>query len=153
MRISVMLVLAFLPQLLVGAAAQPADQTTPVPSSQLARAYRGVFVCEKQPAAADILHVSADLAIRGDQVQFGRPAFNLRGTRVVGSELGSGSVDHQGIVKITSSWSFRGINIRGAYEGTLTSSGGVLSGTQNWRGPDGASRSRSCQIAFVTPDT
>lgn len=153
MRISMMLGLAFMPQLLAAAAAQPADQTTPVQSGQLAHTYRGVFVCEKQPAAVDILHVPADLAIRGDQIQFGRPAFNLRGTRVVGSELGSGSVDAQGIVKIASNWSFRGINIRGAYEGTLTAGGGTLSGTQTWRGPDGASRSRTCQIAFVAPST
>ena len=50
--------------------------------SNLAAAYDGMIVCEKAPGAADILHVPFDLAIRGNAVQFARPVFNPRGTRV-----------------------------------------------------------------------
>lgn len=154
MKISVALAFAVLPELFVTAGAQSEDQTRPpVQQQPLAHAYRGAFVCEKQPAAADILHVPADLVIRGDQVQFGRPMFNLRGTRVIGSELGSGSVDGQGAVNLASSWRFRGISIRGVYEGKLTASGGTLTGTQTWQGPDGVRRSRTCQIALVPAST
>lgn len=149
MKISIVVALATMPQLFVVTGAQSQDQTKP----PLAHAYRGVFVCEKQPAAADILHVPADLAIRGDQVQFGRPMFDLRGTRVIGSELGAGSVDGRGAVNITSDWSFRGMSIRGVYRGMLTSSGGTLAGTQTWRGSDGTPRSRTCQIALVPGNT
>lgn len=151
MRVSIVLTFAVLPELLVAAGAQTAQQTSPTEQQPLAFApvYRGAFVCEKQPLAADILHVPADLVIRGEQVQFGRPMFNLRGTRVVGSEMGVGSVDNQGGVKITSSWSFRGITVQGSYSGMITSSGGSLSGTQTWRRPDGVHRSRTCQIALV----
>ena len=62
----------------------------------LATAYGGMIVCEKAPGAADILRVPLDLVIRGDDVQFARPLFNLDGTQVLGSELGAGSADASG---------------------------------------------------------
>lgn len=106
-------------------------------------------MCEKTPGSADILNVPADLAIRGDQVQFARPLFNLRGTRVLGSEMASGSIDPDGAAHLTSTWSIRGITVHGDYRGTLTPSGGALTGIQTWRGLDGAGHSRTCQIAPV----
>ena len=105
-----------------------------------------MIVCEKAPGAADILHVSLDLAIRGNEVQFARPLFNPRGTRVFGSELGSGSVDAGGKVQMTSTWEVRSVVSRGEYSGTLTPSGGVLSGTQSWHGSEDEARTRSCHI-------
>jgi hypothetical protein len=115
----------------------------------LANAYRGMFVCEQQPGAADILHVPLDVAVRGTDVQFARPLFNLRGTRVLGSELGDGSVGADGKVHVTSAWEFHGITVRGDYSGTLTPSGGTLTGTQSWHAPGGEARSRTCQAAMV----
>jgi hypothetical protein len=108
-----------------------------------------MLVCEKLPNATDILHVPIDLAVRGDQVQFARPLFNLDGTRVLGSELGAGSVDADGKVHVTSSWDVGGTPIKGDYSGMLTASSGTLSGTQSWRGPEGDARSRTCQVALV----
>jgi hypothetical protein len=152
-------IVAFAAMALVSAAgAQTATDTPntgsaqPAPSGQsakpIANAYRGMFVCERVPGAADILHVPIDVAIRGDNVQFARPLFNLQGTRVLGSELGNGSIDSTGKVHVTSTWRFRGIVVHGDYGGTLTPSGGSLSGTQTWRTSDGAG-SRTCQIALV----
>ena len=115
----------------------------------LANAYRGMFVCEQQQGAADILHVPVDFAVRGGDVQFARPLFDLRGTRVLGSELGTGSVDAAGAVHVNSTWEFRGITVHGDYSGTLTPNGGTLTGTQSWRSPEGGDRSRTCQIALV----
>jgi hypothetical protein len=115
----------------------------------LASAYRGMFVCERQTGAADILRAPFDLAVRGDEAQFARPLFDLLGKRVLGSELGSGWVDAGGQVHLTSAWDYSGITVRGDYTGTLTSGGGTLTGTQSWRGPDGEPRSRTCQIALV----
>lgn len=122
---------------------------TPTQSQSLANAYRGMLVCEKLPNAADILHVPFDLVVRGDQVQFARPLFNLDGTRVLGSELGAGSVEADGKVHVTSTWDVGGTTIKGDYSGMLTASSGTLSGTQSWRGPEGDARSRTCQIALV----
>jgi len=108
-----------------------------------------MFVCEQQRGSADILHVPIDLAVRGSDVQFARPLFNLRGTRVLGSELGDGAVDANGKVHVTSSWEYRGITVHGDYSGSLTPSGGTMTGTQSWRSPDGEALSRTCQIAMV----
>jgi hypothetical protein len=112
-------------------------------------AYRGMFVCEKVPGAADILHVPIDLVVRGENVQFARPLFNLAGTRVTGSELGDGTIGADGKVHLTSEWQVRGIAVQGDYSGTLSPSGGTLSGTQSWHNPEGEARSRSCHVALV----
>lgn len=128
-----------------------AQTPAPMPSQpqSLANAYRGTFVCEKLPGSADILHVPLDVAIRGNQVESARPLFNLRGTRVLGSELGWGSVDDGGKVHITSTWDVRGIVVHGDYSGTITPGGGTLTGTQSWHGQGGEPRSRTCQAALV----
>lgn len=133
-------------------AATAAAQDTPAPSAQptkpMPNAYRGMFVCEQVPGGADVLHVPIDMIIRGDNVLFARPLFNLRGTRVLGSELGVGTMDGDGKVRLTSAWRFRGIVVHGAYNGTLTPSGGTLSGMQMWRTAAGPG-SRTCEIALV----
>jgi hypothetical protein len=131
-----------------GKAANQAPSSPPPPVS-LANAYRGMFVCEQAPGAADILHVPLDIAVRGSEVQFARPLLNLRGTRVLGSELGDGSVDASGKIHMTSTWEYSGITVRGDYSGTLTPGGGTLTGAQSWHGPDGIAHSRTCQAALV----
>ncbi|HEY2531303.1 MAG TPA: hypothetical protein VGJ20_25800 [Xanthobacteraceae bacterium] len=134
---------------IVAADAQNESQSQTQSPPSLANAYRGMFVCEQQRGSADVLHVPFDIAVRGSEVQFARPLFNLRGTRVLGSELGDGSVDPNGKVHVTSTWEYRGITVRGDYSGTLTPSGGTLTGTQSWRGPGDEVRSRTCQVAVV----
>jgi hypothetical protein len=116
----------------------------------LATTYRGGFICEKAPGAADILRVPFDLAIRGDEVQFARPLFNLQGTRVIGSELGTGTIDAHGKLHLTSTWTYLGNAAVGDYSGTLTPSGGTLTGTQTWTGPQNTTPvSRACSAALV----
>lgn len=118
------------------------------PAKSIANAYRGALVCERVPGTVDVLRVPMDLAVRGSNVQFARPLFNLQGTRVIGSELGNGSIDPTGNVHATSIWRFRGIVVRGEYSGTLTPSGGTLSGTQTWHTAEGPG-SRTCQAALA----
>jgi hypothetical protein len=115
----------------------------------LATAYSGMIVCEKAPGAADILRVPLDLVIRGDDVQFARPLFNLDGTQVLGSELGAGSADASGKTHLSSTWDFRGTIGHGDYSGTLLPNGGTMTGTQTWNVSEGEVRSRTCQIALV----
>jgi hypothetical protein len=111
-------------------------------------AYRGMFVCEKMPAAPDILRAPIDVAIDGGSVHFARPIFTWNGRRVVGSEIASGTLDGDGKVRATSTWFLGGVNYQGEYSGTLTASGGTLSGTQQWQGARGGSR-RTCTVALV----
>jgi len=112
--------------------------------------FRGMYVCEKLPTTRDILRAPLDLVIDGGNVQFARPLFNLDGTRVVGSELGRGTINADGKLHLTSEWSYLGNIAQGDYSGTLTSTGGTLTGTQTWSGPDGAgSVKRTCTAALV----
>jgi hypothetical protein len=112
-------------------------------------AYRGMFVCEQVPGSVDILHVPLDVAVRGDNIQFARPLFNLQGTRVLGSELGSGTIESDGKMHLTSEWTYRGIAVSGDYSGVLTPTGGTLTGTQTWRGQGKVQGSRTCTAALV----
>jgi hypothetical protein len=109
-----------------------------------------MYVCEKLPTTRDILRAPLDLVIDGGNVQFARPLFNLDGTRVVGSELGRGTINGEGDLHLTSEWSYLGITAQGDYSGTLKSTGGTLVGTQTWSGPDGTVPiSRTCTAALV----
>jgi len=152
-RVSVAFVaLSALALCLVSANAQDQAQTQGealMPPSRLADAYRGMIVCEKAPGAADILRVPLDIAVRGNEVQFARPLFNLRGTWVLGNEIGSGSVDTNGKVQMASTWEVGSVIGRGNYSGTLSAGGGTLSGTQSWHGSEDEARTRSCHIALV----
>jgi hypothetical protein len=108
-----------------------------------------MFVCEKAPLAADILRVPLDFTVKNGNVQFARPLFSLNGQRVLGSELGSGTVDQDGKIHVVSSYSLRGVTYQGDYSGMLTASAGTLIGTQSWVVPNGGSGSRTCVAAVV----
>jgi hypothetical protein len=121
---------------------QPPPSPTPI-------AFRGTIVCEQALGAAGILRAPLDIVQRGGAVEFARPLFNLEGTRVLGSELGEGSIDADGKVHLTSSWPVGGVTMHGDYSGALGPDGGTLTGKQSWRGLDGEARSRACQLALV----
>lgn len=111
--------------------------------------FRGTFVCEQIANSPDILHVPLDMIVKAGNVTFARPRFNLKGTRVLGSELSTGTVDADGKVHLTSTFNAGGFTFEGDYTGTLTASGGTLSGKQSWRNPQGNGGSRTCAAAFV----
>jgi hypothetical protein len=112
-------------------------------------AYRGSYVCEKTQATQGVLRVPIDLLISGTDARFGRPLFNLKGTRVTGTELASGTIDAAGKVHLASEYVVLGFAVNGAYDGTIGAHGGTLTGTQSWRWPDGNSGSRTCVAALV----
>jgi hypothetical protein len=111
--------------------------------------YRGSLVCEKTPATADMLSAPLDMNIRGNNVQFARPLFNLDGTRVIGSELGTGTIDAQGNLHLKSNWYRFGVTVDADYSGALTKTGGTFSGTQSWRDGKNNSGKRACTAALV----
>jgi hypothetical protein len=114
------------------------------------RKFRGMYVCEKLPTTRDILLAPIDLVIKGDNVQFGRPLFNLNGTRVVGTEMAAGTINGDGQLHLTSEWNFLGNTANGDYSGSLTKTGGTMTGKQTWTGPGGATPVvRTCTVALV----
>jgi hypothetical protein len=111
--------------------------------------YRGAYVCQSMIAGPVIFRVPIDLVIRNGNVEFARPLLNRNGTRLVGNEMASGTIDGNGKVHLTSEWFNGGIMFRADYNGTLTPSGGTLMGTQTWRGPRGLNGTRTCTAALV----
>jgi len=112
--------------------------------------FRGMYVCEKLPTTRDILLAPIDLVIKGDNVNFARPLFNLNGTRVVGTEMATGTINGDGQLHLTSEWSFLGNTANGDYSGSLTKTGGTMMGKQTWTGPGGVTPVvRTCTVALV----
>jgi hypothetical protein len=138
---------------LSAAAAFVAASSFAIPSSATAEGldgtYRGNFVCEKLKQSPDILRAPFDMIVNGRNVIFARPVFNRNGTRVVGSELGSGSIDDTGTVQLKSAWSAGGFGYEGSYSGAIKGKTGTLSGMQSWKTPQGGAESRNCTVAFV----
>lgn len=127
-----------------------APNLTATSSEQAARGpYRGTYVCQSMIGAPRILRIPIDLVIRNGNVEFARPLLNGNGTRVIGNEMASGTIDGDGKVHLTSTWYNGGIMFRGDYSGTLTPSGGTLMGTQTWHSPRGLDGSRTCTAAVV----
>ena len=112
-------------------------------------AFRGTLVCEKVPATADMLTAPLDISIRGSSVQFARPLFNLNGTRVIGSELGTGTIDAEGKLHLTSTWYRFGVSVETDYNGSVTKTGGTFSGIQTWRDGRNNNGKRNCTAAFL----
>jgi hypothetical protein len=111
--------------------------------------FRGTLICEKVPAATDMLSAPLDMNIRGGSVLLARPLFNLNGTRVIGSELGTGTIDPQGKLHLTSNWYRFGVTFDADYSGTLTKTSGTFSGTQSWRDGRNNRGKRNCVAAFL----
>jgi hypothetical protein len=122
----------------------------PMASAQsLEGPFRGMYVCQKLQGSPDILRAPIDLAVHGENVEFARPLFNFDGTRVVGTEMASGTIDPDGKLRLKSNWVNRDVNFEADYSGTLTPTGGTFSGTQTWHTPGGTSGSRTCTAAVV----
>src|SRR5688572_10252840 len=116
----------------------------------LEAAFRGSYVCERMASTRDILRVPLELMVHGGRAEFRRPLLDLEGNRRGLVELARGSVQRSGNMHLRSQWSFLGTTASGRYRGTITPSGGTLSGTQAWPGPAGGGPVvRRCTIALV----
>jgi hypothetical protein len=110
--------------------------------------YRGAYVCQTRAGVPGMFRVPIDLVIRNGNVEFSRPLLNRNATRVIGNEMGSGTIDADGNVHLTSTWYNAGVIFHADYSGKLTPSGGTFMGTQTWHGA-GLNGSRTCTAALV----
>jgi hypothetical protein len=124
-------------------------QNTSNPS--LDGAYRGNLVCEHLSGSVGILRGPLDMTVNGGNVVAARPIFNRDGTRVVGTEIAIGTVGTDGALHLTSNWVAPRAGFKGTYNGTLATTGGTLTGTEEWtRSPaNGGNATRNCYGAYV----
>ena len=111
-------------------------------------AYRGTIVCEKMKNSQFMLQAPFDVTVSGKSVIAARPIFNLKGTRVVASEIATGTLADDGTVRLVSNWKGAGSSFQGNYGGALTDKGAALTGTQAWTTADGA-QTRACTVAII----
>ena len=114
-------------------------------------AYRGTLVCEHLSGTTGILRAPLDIIVAGSTVVAARPVFNRNGSQVVGTEIATGSLNADGSLHLTSAWIAAGASFKGSYSGTLTTTGGTLTGIEAWtRSPaNGGNASRTCYGAYV----
>lgn len=118
-------------------------------------AYRGSIVCEHLTGTAGILSAPFDIIVSGTTVVAARPLFNRDGSRVVGSEIATGTVNADGTLHLSSSWAAAGASFKGTYSGTLKPTGGTFTGTEEWKrsAEYGGDASRTCYAAYVRSPT
>ena len=122
--------------------------SSPAGAEALDGAYRGMIVCNKLKQSPDILRAPFDMIVSGKTAIFARPVFNRLGTLVVGTELGTGTIDDSGALTLKSSWSLGKGSYQGSYSGSLAGTTGTLAGTQAWKTLEGEEM-RNCTIAFA----
>jgi hypothetical protein len=111
--------------------------------------FRGSLVCAQLKSTNNILRAPLDVLVRKSDVIFARPVFNASGSMTVGSELGSGAIDADGKMHLTSTWEFGGYGFTGDYSGVVTAAGGTLTGAQLWHATNGMVDTRACMAAIV----
>jgi hypothetical protein len=111
--------------------------------------FRGSLVCAQLKGTNNILRAPLDVLVRKSDVIFARPVYNASGSIVTGSELGSGTIDADGKMHLTSTWEFGGYGFTGDYSGVITAAGGTLTGAQAWHGTNGMVDTRACMAAIV----
>jgi hypothetical protein len=133
---------------------QPAQQQ-PAQQQTVEGGYRGSMVCEHLPGTLGILRAPLDIIVSGTTVVAARPIFNRDGSRVVGSEIATGTVNSDGTLHLSSSWAAGGGSFNGTYSGTLNATGGTLTGTEAWvRSPEfGGNATRTCYGAYIRSPT
>jgi hypothetical protein len=113
--------------------------------------YMGTLVCEHLPGTGGILRAPLDMIVTGTTIIAARPIFNRDGSRVVGTEIATGTINADGTSHLTSTWGADGGAFKGTYSGMSTTTGGTLTGTEAWtRTPEyGGNALRTCYGAYV----
>jgi len=123
--------------------------TTAANAEAIEGPFRGTLVCGQLKTTNNILRAPLGVIIKGSNVMFARPIFNAKGTLVIGSELGSGTLDADGKLHLTATWENGDNGFTADYSGTLTAAGGTLTGTENWHLVEGLTDTRPCMAALV----
>ncbi len=109
--------------------------------------FTGTLECDKLPWTKARLITAVSLSIRAGLVDFARDVLSVDGSRKVGVETGTGTLDSDGIVQLNTSWISSTARFDGSYVGRVTATGGTLTGKQVLL-LDGNRHDRTCTITF-----
>jgi hypothetical protein len=109
------------------------------------RAYKGSMECDQIPTSAGILRTTLTMTVRNGRVIASAPVFDIDGLHLITSAVAAGTLDAGGVFHLGYTISTRDAEFHGNYSGTLTATGGTLTGTQVWtQATGGESVTRTC---------
>src|SRR6266705_7162282 len=115
------------------------------------RQVTGTISCAKLSFTKGALKVAMDMTVSGTSATYAREVLNADGSRIVGTEEGTGKVAADGKLDLTATWKSADERPRytytASYSGTLSGKSGAIRGTQVWSF-DGKTENRSCSIAL-----
>ena len=108
------------------------QKPTPPPSqtSSVDGTFGGTMECAKLPWTAAPLHAAVSLSVKDGNAIFVRDVYADDGKRKAGVEQGTGALDADGMLQLTTSWVSQTSRFDGSYAGRLSAAGGNLSGQQ-----------------------
>ena len=113
--------------------------------------WTGTISCAKLSFTKGALKVAMDMTVSGTSATYAREVLNADGSRIVGTEEGTGKVATDGKLDLTATWKSADERPRytytASYSGTLSGRSGAIRGTQVWSF-DGKTENRSCSIAL-----
>jgi hypothetical protein len=114
-------------------------------------AWKGEISCAKLSFTKGPLKVPMDLTVSGGKATYSRDVLNADGSRIVGTEEGTGTVAADGAISLTAIWKSAAEKPRytytASYSGNLSGDRGSLRGTQIWSF-DRKTEDRSCSITL-----
>jgi hypothetical protein len=125
--------------------------SVPVFAGPLDGKWSGDITCARLSFTTGTVKVPMSMTVSDNKATYNREVLNHDGSRVVGTEEGSGTVAPDGAISIAATWKSATegarYNYTASYSGKLTGGQGKLSGTQVWT-YDGKSENRSCSIVL-----
>jgi hypothetical protein len=104
--------------------------------------------CDKLPWSKGHLVQEASISVNGTAVEFSRPIhWPDRNGPIIGTEFGKGQITPAGEAYVDAAWGSSRNSYTVRYQGTITSTGGVLKGKQNWTN-EGRKFVRPCELVL-----
>jgi hypothetical protein len=114
--------------------------------------WSGTLRCDALSFTIGPLRVPLEMTVSGGRASYEREVLNAQGSAVVGTEEGTGTVDHDGNIVLSAVWKSAAqvgrISYTARYAGRLSSTSGSLNGTQVFT-VDGKVENRPCTIALM----
>jgi hypothetical protein len=113
--------------------------------------WTGTINCARLSFTKGPLNVPMEMMVSGPAAAYARDVLNVDGSRIIGTEEGTGTVGADGKVSLTATWKSADERPRytytATYAGVLNGKSGAIKGAQVWSF-DGKTENRNCTITL-----
>jgi hypothetical protein len=122
----------------------------PVQPASLDGVYKGSMACERTTGGVATFHGTLAITVRdGRHVMAATPTFDAEGRKQLLLGWATGIVDPNGEFRVGFVAYMRDDTLHADYSGTISATGGTLTGTEVWTRATGEDVTRSCKGEFV----